>query len=93
MTFEIKVSSRPDRPPLKLKVSELEDKAATVREFCKTYKIGGEREEVIRTEVIKYFESRAKIIQGVRGPQQVNSDVGSRGFETNNSSRPRFKLY
>jgi hypothetical protein len=58
MTFEIKVSTKPDKHPLKLKVSELEDKAATVREFCKTYKICREREDIIRTEVIKYFENR-----------------------------------
>lgn len=58
MTFEIKVSSRPDKPPLKLKVSELEDKAATISQFCKTYRICKEREEIIRNEVINYFDSR-----------------------------------
>ena len=60
MTFEIKVSTRPDRAPLKLKVSEHEDKEATVREFCKTYKIRREKEEIIRAEVIKYFEKRSQ---------------------------------
>ena len=58
MTFEIKVSTRPDKQPLKLKVSEVEDKAQTVREFCKTYRITREREEIIRNEVIKYFDAR-----------------------------------
>ena len=58
MTFEIKVSTRPGRQPLKLKVSEHEDKEAAVREFCKAYKIKREKEEVIRSEVLKYFERR-----------------------------------
>ena len=58
MTFEIKVSTRPDKQPLKLKVSEVEDKVQTVREFCKTYRITREREEIIRNEVIKYFDAR-----------------------------------
>jgi hypothetical protein len=58
MTFEIKVSTKPEKQPLKLKVSEIEDKVLTVREFCKTYKISKEREEIIRNEVIKYFDAR-----------------------------------
>ena len=71
MTFEIKVSTRADKQPLKLKVSEIEDKVSTVREFCKTYRISKEREEIIRNEVIKYFETKkaeklAKQAQDVR---------------------------
>lgn len=58
MTFEIKVSTKLDKAPLKLRVSELEDKAATVGEFCKTYKISREREDIIHKEVIRYFDSR-----------------------------------
>ena len=58
MTFEIKVSTKADKAPLKLKVSEHEDKAQTVKEFCKTYRITKDREEIIRNEVIKYFEAR-----------------------------------
>ena len=43
---------------MKLKVSEIEDKVQTVRDFCKTYRISREREEIIRNEVIKYFDAR-----------------------------------
>ncbi len=58
MTFEIKVSTRPDKAPLKLKVSEHEDKVHTVSEFCRIYRITAEREEIIKTEVLKFFEAR-----------------------------------
>ncbi len=59
MTFEIKVSTRPDKAPLKLKVSEHEDKIQTVAQFCKTYRITAEREEIIKNEVLRFFEARA----------------------------------
>ena len=59
MTFEIKVSTRPDKAPLKLKVSEHEDKVQTVAQFCRTYRITAEREEIIKNEVLRFFEARA----------------------------------
>ena len=62
MTFEIKVSTNIERPPLKLKISEHEDKAVTIAQFCKTYQINKEREDIIKNEVINYFETRKSII-------------------------------
>jgi hypothetical protein len=59
MTFEIKVSNRPGSVPLKLKVSCHEDKEQTIRQFCSTYKISREREDIIRAEVLRYFERQA----------------------------------
>ena len=58
MTFEIKVSTRPEKVPLKLKVSEHEDKVHTVAEFCRIYRITAEREEIIRNEVVRFFEAK-----------------------------------
>ena len=75
MTFEIKVSTRLDKAPLKLKVSEHEDKVITVRDFCKAYKIPKDKEEIIRNEVIKYFEKRA---HPQNGGNQINNSSSSR---------------
>ena len=58
MTFDIKVSTNPDRAPLKLRISEHEDKTLTVKNFCQTYRINKDREEIILNEVLQFFERR-----------------------------------
>ena len=60
MTFEIKVSTNPENRPLKLRISEHEDKNMTVHNFCQVYKINKDREQIIRNEVVRYFEMKIK---------------------------------
>ena len=87
---------------MKLKVSEIEDKVQTVRDFCKTYRISREREEIIRNEVIKYFDARkaekialqaqdVAAMQREVSPRKHNRSVSSMHRPAN--GQPPFVLY